>query len=152
MASRVVIREATDADVGAVRRLQELWAGEGITHGFVPEDPARIKERAGVSRVLVAEADGLLVGFAAGATHVSGGTAVTPEGTPCFEVEDLYVAPDARGRGVGGLLLERLLEDAVRDGARQAVVYSASKDVRRVLKFYEGHGFSPWFVQLFRDL
>ena len=150
--SGILIRPASASDVAAVRRLQELWAAEEVTRGFTPEGEEQTALRVGGPYFLVAEAEGRVVGFACGAARVSEGTAVMPAGTPYVEIEDLYVAPDARGAGVGGLLVERLLADARREGVRKALVYSASKEVRGVLKFYEGHGFEPWFVQLFRDI
>lgn len=101
---------------------------------------------------LVAEVDGQVVGFVSGSTHESDGAAVVPEGVVYLEVADLYVAAPSRRGGIGGRLLDELLAVARREGVRKVLVYSATKDVRRVLTFYERQGFRPWYVQMFRDL
>lgn len=57
-----------------------------------------------------------------------------------------------RGREIGGKLLEDLMQVAREHGLRKALVYSAIKDIRRIMNFYEAHGFRSWFVQMFREL
>lgn len=147
----LLIRPAAPTDIDGVRRLQKEWAREEITHGLLPEDEAALRRALG-PYFLVAEVEGELAGFITGSEHVSDGAAVVPEGAAYLEVDDLYVRPRLRRRKIGGMLLDRLLEEARRAGIRKALVYSATKDVRGVLKFYEGHGFQPWFVQMFQDL
>ena len=81
---------------------------------------------------------------------VSEGLAVIPAQQRYFEVEDIYVRPEFRSRGIGGLLLGDLLRVAKEDGIERLSVYTATKDVDRVLRFYRDHGFESWFVRLFR--
>jgi GNAT superfamily N-acetyltransferase len=147
----VIIRPAAHTDIDGVRLLQQEWAREEITHGFVPEGEAALRRALG-PYFLVAEVDGELAGFVTGSENVSDGAAVVPKGAAYLEVNDLYVLPRLRRRKIGGMLLDRLLAEARRGGLGKALVYSATKDVRGVLKFYEGHGFQPWFVQMFQDL
>jgi GNAT superfamily N-acetyltransferase len=147
----VIIRPAAGTDIDGVRLLQEEWAREEITYGFGPQDEAGLRRALG-PYFLVAEAEGELAGFITGSENVSDGAAVIPAGTAYLEVNDLYVVPRLRRKRIGGMLLDRLLVEARRDGLGKALVYSATKDVRGVLKFYEGHGFRPWFVQMFQDL
>lgn len=132
--------------------MQELWAAEGITYGYEPDVEAALARRLKGPFFLVAEADGLSLGYAFGSARAGVATAVSSDGAPYLEIEDVYVEPSARRAGVGGLLVEELVKAAAREGLRHVTVYSATKDVRAVLRFYEGRGFSPWFVQLFRDL
>lgn len=75
-----------------------------------------------------------------------------PAGERYLEVDDLYVHPSMRGREIGGKLLEDLMQVAREHGLRKALVYSAIKDIRRIMNFYEAHGFRSWFVQMFREL
>ena len=101
---------------------------------------------------LVAEVDGAVVGYVTGTTSVSDGLAVVPEGEKYFEIVELYVDATMRGHRIGGRLLESALDNARRMGIRYALVYSATKDVQRILRFYEEHGFHSWFVQMYRRL
>jgi GNAT superfamily N-acetyltransferase len=114
----VALREAAPADVPTILRfVRELAAYE--------REPDAVKaSEADLQRVLfgerryaeaiIAEADGVPLGFALFFHNFS-----TWEGRPGVYLEDLYVTPDARGRGVGKALLERLARITVeRDCAR----------------------------------
>jgi predicted N-acetyltransferase YhbS len=79
--SQLLVRPATPADVAAIRRLEREWTAEGSTYGVVPDEDGQIERSLG-PLVLVAEVEGRVVGFIAGARRVSGGMAVAPEGTP----------------------------------------------------------------------
>lgn len=148
---RLVIRQATRNDLPDILLLQRRWVKEGITYGLSADDDVTIEDR--LSPYLrVAELDGRIVGFAAGAVQVSDGLAVIPSGERYIEVVDLYVDPSVRSRQIGGKLVEDLLEVAKERGLRAALVYSATKDIRRVLRFYEDHGFESWYIQMYKKL
>jgi ribosomal protein S18 acetylase RimI-like enzyme len=53
---------------------------------------------------------------------------------------------------VSGALVDRVLAAAREEGVPRALVYSAAHDARRILDFYERHGFRSWSVQLFQEL
>ena len=59
---------------------------------------------------------------------------------PLAQLEELYVVPSLRGRGVGTALLQKALEVVVahRAGEMHIHVDEVDTDTRR---FYEGHGF-----------
>ena len=48
------------------------------------------------------------------------------------------------GKGIRSELVGKTLEQAREKGLEKALVYSASKDIYRVLNFYEGQGFGSW--------
>jgi N-acetylglutamate synthase-like GNAT family acetyltransferase len=146
-----VIRQATEADVSSIYQLQKRWAEEKIVYGFVAETEDGIRAALG-PYFLVAELDGDIVGFISGSVHLSEGMAVVPKSERYLEIDDLFIAPHVRRNKIGGKLVDRLASIAKRDGIRQVLVYSASKDVDAVLKFYEDHGFKSWYVRLFREL
>ena len=145
------IRQAAESDVQSISRLQQQWFEEGSVYGFVPESCEQVIAALG-AYLLVAEANDEIIGFISGAIHRSEGTAVIPGGESYLEVESLYVSPEFRGRGVGSDLITQLLARAKEQGVAYAVLYSATKDIRGVLRFYERHGFQGWYVQMFRKL
>ena len=65
-------------------------------------------------------------------------------------MEELYVAEHERHAGVGTRLMERLLEAAKRSGVERSTVFSATKDVERVVRFYARFGYHAWSAQLFK--
>lgn len=100
----VVIREAEASDEGAWRR---LWSGY-IDHlnATVPNEVtahtwARVLDPASPVFCRLAVADHAVIGFAVCLLH-EGSWALTPH---CY-LEDLYVAPESRARGVGRALIE----------------------------------------------
>jgi ribosomal protein S18 acetylase RimI-like enzyme len=147
----VLIRRATESDVRAVARLQHRWAGEGGVYGFVPESLEQLSAALG-PYLLVAEVNKEIAGFVSGSAHVSEGTAIMPRGTSYLEIDNLYIVPEHRRRGIGGELIARLLAEAKGRGVTHALLYSAAKDVHGVLRFYERHDFRSWYVQMFRQL
>ncbi len=150
-AASLFIREATSTDIPGIHLFQQQWEQEGITHGFVSDDTAGIQAKLG-PYFLVAMVDGELAGFISGEMGVSDGLAIVGAGERYLEIADLYVAPAMRGMGIGGALVERLLEVARQKGLRKALVYTSTKDIHRMLAFYEDHGFGSWYVRMYRDL
>lgn len=77
---------------------------------------------------------------------------VMPRGTACFEVEELYVKPACRSRGVGSALF-RSMENAVKPDADYIVLSTAAKNFRAVLHFYiDEMGMDFWSAALFKKL
>jgi ribosomal protein S18 acetylase RimI-like enzyme len=149
--NQILVRQAAESDVESISRLQRWWFEEGGVYGFVPESREQVRAALGLY-LLVAEAGDEVVGFISGSVHSSEGTAVMPAGGSYLEIDNLYVSPEFRRRGVGGGLITQLLARAKRQGVAYAALYSASKDVHGVLRFYEQHDFRSWYVRMFRKL
>ncbi len=116
-----VLRPATPADVPAITAIYrpEVLSGTA-TFELDPPDEAEMAGRmatllAGGFPYLAAEIAGAVVGYA-----YAGPYRARPAYR--FAVEDsIYLAPDARGRGLGSLLLTRLVADAEACGFRQMI-------------------------------
>ena len=143
------IRAATAGDLDGVHQLQIEWSEEAITHGYVADSRENLSKKLG-RYFLVAEVDGSVVGHVYGSASVSEGLAVIPARERYLEIEDIYVTPKFRDKGIGSLLIDELLQAAREDGIETFSVYSSTKDVDRILRFYRSHGFESWYVQLFR--
>jgi GNAT superfamily N-acetyltransferase len=97
----------------------------------------------------VAEHDSVAVGFAYASTH-GDRVVVVPAGQRYLKIEELYVLPDHRCRGIGGRLVEHVLAEAAAQGITHGWVYSSAKEWQRIVGFYQQHGFKMWFVGLHR--
>jgi L-amino acid N-acyltransferase YncA len=85
---------------------------------------------------LVAETEGTVDGYAYLAPY-------NPRAAYRFTVENsVYVAPDARGRGIGRALLERLLEEGERAGVREVIAIVAVIDDPASVALHRAFGFS----------
>jgi GNAT superfamily N-acetyltransferase len=149
--SDIAIRLATEADVAIVLAFQRQWTAEEITYGYEPAAEEQIHALLG-PYFLVAEMNGELVGFVNGLVGTSPGLAIMPEGQSYLSIEDLYVAPAWRSQGIGHRLVDAIIATAQKAGLQAAMVYTSTKDVHRILRFYEQNGFQSWFVQLYRRL
>jgi L-amino acid N-acyltransferase YncA len=138
----IFIRDAVETDLD---RITEIYA-DAVEHGtasYELEPPTRSEMGARFAALtssgypyIIAEADGGIVGYAYA-------SAFRPRPAYRFIVEDsIYVAPEAKGRGVGRALLERLIADTRALGFRQiiAVIGDGRPDSPSV-KLHERAGF-----------
>ncbi|MGF7171406.1 GNAT superfamily N-acetyltransferase [Sphingobium xanthum] len=114
----LTIREATPEDIDLIHGfILALADYERLSHEVRTDKAVLAKHLFGprpMAEVLIAELDGAAVAFALFFHNFS-----TFEGRPGIYLEDLFVAPEARGQGVGKALLVRLAQLAVeRDCAR----------------------------------
>ncbi|HEX6143184.1 MAG TPA: GNAT family N-acetyltransferase [Geminicoccaceae bacterium] len=137
--SGVTVRPARIGDAPAIVRLvRELASYEGLLDEVrISEDDVR---RDGFGRVpkfecLLAEHRGESVGFALFFENYS-----TFEGRLGIFVEDLFVQEDARGLGIGRMLLARLAAEVVRRGGRRLDLGVLHWNPAR--RFYHRLGFS----------
>lgn len=122
----VRLLEADDADLlehvveGVFdARVRREWVGAFLS------DPSH--------RIAVALEDGLVVGMATAVRYVH------PDKPPELWINELGVAPGFRSRGIGGRLLDALLDEARASGCREAWVL-ADPDNAAAAALYEGRG------------
>ncbi|TIM40738.1 MAG: N-acetyltransferase [Mesorhizobium sp.] len=164
--SSITIRGATPADLD---RITDIYA-DAVTHGtssyeLEPPDRAEMGERfdnliAGGFPYLVAEKDGIVLGYA-----YAGPFRARPAYR--FIVEDsVYVAPEAKGHGIGLKLMQGLIAAAEAAGFRQIIAVigdgrpdSASVRLHEKLGFrhsgrLEGSGYKHgrWLDTVFMQL
>lgn len=130
-------------------RLSEDWAVENSCFGYRPNEKSDIEG----NRIFLAEdADGVagyLFGKVAESKQMQ---SIMPEGTPYFEVEELYVIPEKRSRGIGENLF-RYAEDAVRAEAEYMVLSTATKNWRAIFHFYlDELDMTFWSARLFKKI
>ena len=124
--------EISDEIVDKLISLSKAWEDENSCYGYRANGKADIEG----NRVFLAEENGGVRGYLFGKTHESKNmTSIMPEGTPCFEVEELYVAPSHRSKGIGSALF-RFAENAVKADAQYMVLSTATKNWKAVFHFY----------------
>jgi GNAT superfamily N-acetyltransferase len=113
-----MIRRATAADVGSILRLiKELATYEREPEAVVCTEADLLRDGFGdkpLFHVLLAEANedgGSAIGFAFYFIQYS-----TWTGRPTLYLEDLFVAPEHRSRGLGKAFMARLAKEAVERG------------------------------------
>lgn len=145
----IMYRKAKEQDLPQVVKLSELWEAENATYGLRANSADLLKPFLG-DYFWLAEKQGEIIGYITGSVQESEGLAVIEKGEKYLEIDEVYVLPDYRNRKVGHTLVDQLLQSAEAGGVTRSLVYSASKQWREIIGFYEKHGFKMWFVQMYR--
>ncbi|ONI68643.1 GNAT family N-acetyltransferase [Kribbella sp. ALI-6-A] len=133
----VTVRRAVAADEAALLEI-ELTAWDA-TSGFpsltAGDRTTFFAERYGPDAFLVAELAGRLVGYIRLQDKYP-----FPEGAGVLSINGLAVAPEARGQGIGSVLMDAVTAEAKRRGARKITlhVHGVNTVARRL---YERHGY-----------
>ncbi len=144
------IRLATESDKLEVVELSKEWENGNSTYGFYADELDYINE----NRCFVAHIDDTVIGYLFGKVFESKKMkSIMPEGTPYFEVEEIYVTPKYRNYGVGSMLFD-YLENILRDEKiTQMVLSTATKDYESIFNFYiKRKGMSFWTARLFKEI
>lgn len=145
------IRQCTLDDIEAIFQLDSEWEQESVSYEFIQvsrEDFITQFERFQKYH-LVAEKEGSIIGYVNGSVRQGDKSAIIPAGDPYLEVENIYVRLEFRDKEIGGTLLKHLLEIAKQNKIRRFFVSRVTKDMDRILDFYQSHSFKPWYVELY---
>ena len=134
------IRPATGlVDMGEVRRLFTAY------HDELDEDLCfqGVEEEFATLPGPYAEPKGIiLLGFMDEDTVPKGVVAFKPLSDSVCEMKRLYVCPSVRGTRLGSLLVDRLLDEAVKKGYQQMMLDTLPK-LERAIAMYRSRGFVP---------
>ncbi|MES2034972.1 MAG: N-acetyltransferase family protein [Pseudomonadota bacterium] len=137
----ITIRAATAADAPALAAIY----GDAVLHGVgtfeeIPPDAAEMARRQSAILALglpyyVAELDGAVAGYAYASPF-------RPRTGYRYTAEDsVYIAPSAKGRGLGKALLPRVIADCEALGLRQLIAVIGGSDNTGSIRLHEGLGF-----------
>lgn len=137
------IRRAAPADIPAIAAIYAHHVRTGLA-SFELEPPDEAEVRARYEALagrgfpwIVAEREGRVVGYAYASLYR------TRPGYR-FTLEDsVYVDPDCTGRGIGRLLLERLLAECLVIGCRQVVAVIGDSGNAASIGLHRALGFEP---------
>ena len=150
--ARVEFRLCTQADMDAVFALEHEWQQEGIAHVFVPQERDYFVANLNDFPAFfwVAALDRRVIGYINGSVHTGTQETVIPADEKYVVIENLYVTSDFRHERIGGQLIERLMDSARQQGIQRFVVGSNSRQMEKILAFYQSYGFKLWQVQLYQ--
>ena len=144
----LVLREAVRGDVPTVLRfIRELAEYEKLLHEVMATEAlleTALFGEVARAQVVMAEWDGVAVGFALYFYNFS-----TFLGRPGIYVEDVYVTPECRGKGIGKALFGWLAAKAVREGCGRLEwwVLDWNESAIRFYRSIGAVGMEEWTVQ-----
>ena len=130
-------------------RLSVDWEAENSCHGY------RRNERADIegNRIFLAKDSEDVIGYLFGHLEIpERSTSIMPSGTPVFEVEEIYVRPADRSKGIGKMLFS-YAEAAVQHDVDYIMLSTATKNWKAILHFYMDElGMEFWNARLFKKV
>ena len=129
--------------------LSKAWAEENSCYGYRQHDKSDIEG----NRIFLAKEDDEVLGYLFGnICHSKNMKSIMPEGTPFFEVEELYVVKEKRSQGIGEALF-RYAEKAVKDEAEYMVLSTATKNWKAIFHFYlDELDMQLWSARLYKKI
>lgn len=121
--------EKTEAEMIA---LSKLWEDEDISYGYHANERSDIEG----NRIFAAFDSGKMIGYIFGKSRITDNlSSIIPKNEEFFEVEELYVHPQYRSKGVGRKLFT-FAEEAVKGSYRYISLGTSTKNYRAILHFY----------------
>jgi len=142
--------ELTDKILSELIACSEAWEQENSCHGYRKNTEEDIK----VNRIFLALEDEQMVGYLFG--YMDKGerkNAIHEKDEPFFEVEELYVKPELRSRGIGKQLFQ-YMEDKMKEEKVELILLStATKNYKAILHFYlDELDMEFWNARLFKRI
>ena len=130
--------------------MSEVWEAENSTYGYRKNDRSDIEG----NRIFLAERDGEILGYLFGHEEKSErASSIMADGTPYFEIEELYVVPSYRSKGVGRMLFHDVEQAVKAAGIDFIMLSTATKNYKSILHFYiDELGMDFWSARLFKKL
>lgn len=138
MHSELTVRPASESDIPSINALLLEWLDLRKERELV------FREAVGNAELIVAEQDGVLVGFIHCVMHND----IIDGGPNCF-ITAFYVTPGKRRNGIGTRLLRTAVQEGIKKGAVGLEASTTNVEARRL---YEKHGFTQFRGEIFLEM
>ena len=129
---QIVETKLTESVLAELIRLSEDWENENSCHGYRKNEKSDIEG----NRIFLARSGDTVIGYLFGhAEKAVKSTSIMPAGTPCFEIEEIYIRPEYRSLGIGRRLFD-FVEHTVTDEVDYLTISTATKNWKAILHFY----------------
>lgn len=142
--------ELTDEILTELIACSESWEAENSCHGYRKNTEEDIKG----NRIFLALEDDKLVGYLFG--YMDKGekkNSIYEKDESFFEVEELYVKPELRSKGIGKQLFLYVEEVLKQEKVELILLSTATKNYKAILHFYlDELGMEFWNARLFKRI
>ena len=145
----VAINKVKQSDIKRLLELSLMWEKEDSCYGY----------RANTEDVfqdcyILAAYDDELIAYIFGKEEIQEKqTSVIDKNMHYFEIEELYVHPSYRSRGIGKQLMESLEKELKKKGLEMMMLSTATKNWKAIMHFYiDEIGMNFWSAKLYKRL
>lgn len=138
--------------VKTIANLQKQWESEAITYGFIADSDDDILAYNRDYFYIALDGENV-IGYVTGEVKVNDKDNymnVFPLNTEYLQVNDLYIAPTYRSKGIGVEFITIVEEKSKVNGIEHIFLSSATIDAESVRRFYEKNGFKIWTTTFFK--
>ena len=145
----VTIHQARQSDIKRLLDLSLMWEKEDSCYGYRANTEDDLKDR-----YILAAYDDELIAYVFGKEEVQEKqTSVIDKNMHYFEIEELYVHPSYRSRGIGKQLMENLEKELKKKGQKMMVLSTATKNWKAIMHFYiDEIDMNFWSARLYKHL
>ncbi len=148
-----MIRKATIDDIPELMKIDRLWHEENITWSFSRLTKKEFIENINRHIVLVAEQNKKIVGyFLATREKALNSKHTIKKNQKYLDIDSIYVLKKYRNFKIGSEFMKEFFKIAKKEGYKKIKVAASNVDIKRIIKFYEKHGFKSLFAILVKDL
>lgn len=123
--------ELDEKTINELCELSRIWMEEDISWGILANTKEDLKEP-----IYIAKDDKRIIGYSFGSCYESTKKFAGMEvGSKCFEVNELYVLPEYRSRGIGRQLYSDLVDEMSKK-VDFITLSTSTKSYTQILKFY----------------
>ena len=145
----VAIHEAKQSDIKRLLELSLMWEKEESCYGYRANTEDDLKDR-----YILAAYDNELIAYVFGKEEVQDKqTSLIDKNMHYFEIEELYVHPSYRSRGIGKQLMESLEKELKKKGQGMMMLNTATKNWKAIMHFYiDEIDMNFWSARLYKHL
>ena len=145
----VTIHEAKQSDIKRLLELSLMWEKEESCYGYRANTEDDFQDC-----YILAAYDDELIAYIFGKEEIQEKqTSVIDKNMHYFEIEELYVHPSYRSRGIGKQLMENLEKELKKKGQKMMVLSTATKNWKAIMHFYiDEIDMNFWSARLYKHL
>ena len=149
----IKVRIAQKNDGKNLYLIDKVWKKEAISPGFIPRTKQRFADAIEKDIVVVAEKKNKIIGYALGSIKKSVKQHVDIDqdvihmnefgkDKTYIDIDSLYVLKKYRSKGIGKILMKKLIKEVKRRGIRRVLLASDNKkNPEKLISFYKSLGF-----------